>query len=104
MLFDFGGQIDVAAVLLEHGGVGVSEAALVRTGGHMQQIDAVFQLFGDFHAVSQGVAAVEELGTAHAEFNGEAGTHGGPDRFQYPRAKRQRFSREPPYSSVRLLK
>ena len=87
MLFDLRRQIDVAAMLLEHGRMRVAKATLVRTGGNMQKIDAVFQLPGDGDAVFQRIAALEQLGTAHAEFDGETGAHGLAHGLEHPAGK-----------------
>ena len=87
MLFDLGSQIDVATMLLEHGGVGIAKAPLVGAGGDVEQVDAVLQLLGNGHPVLQGVAPLKELGAAHAELNGEAGTHRLPHRLQHPAGK-----------------
>ena len=83
VLFDLGGQIHVAPVLLEHGGVGVSEAALIRACRHVQQVDVRFDLLCDAAALREVVPALEQLGAGHAELDGEARPHRGADGLQH---------------------
>lgn len=76
MLLDFRSEIHVAAVFPEHGRMRHTKAALIGSRGNMEQIHAVLQLPGNGNAVIQRIAALEQLGTAHAEFYGKGGTHG----------------------------
>ena len=87
MLLDLRRQIDVTAVRLEHGRMRVAKAALVGTGRNMQKVDAVFQLPGDGDAVFQRIATLEQLRTAHAEFDGETGAHGLAHGLEHPAGK-----------------
>lgn len=83
VLFDLSRQIDIAAVLLEHTGVSIAEAALVSARGNMQQINVGFDLLGNAAAFFQVVAALEQFRAGHAELDGEPGTHGLTHGFEH---------------------
>ena len=76
VLLDFCREIDISTVRRKHGQMGIKEAELIGTGGNVNHVNQVFHALGDFHAILQGVATLEQLGAAHTEFNGETGTDG----------------------------
>lgn len=77
--FDLRRQVDIHSVGREHRGVGVKKAELIGTGGHMDQVHQVLQPLGDFTALRQVIAPLEQLRPAHAQFDGEGGAHLGAD-------------------------
>lgn len=49
----------------------------------MHQVHQILQALGNAAALFDVIAALEHLGAADAQLDGEAGTHGGPDRLQH---------------------
>lgn len=89
VLFDFGGEVNVAAVVGEHGRMGLEEAELIAAGGDVDEIDEIFDAVGDPAAFGEVVAAIEELGAAHAELDGKSGTDGFADACEHFARKAQ---------------
>ena len=80
VLLDLLGEVDVAAVLAEHRGVGDAETELVGAGRHVDDVDEVLERMRNAAALVEVVAAVEELGAAHAQLNREVRAHLGAHR------------------------
>ena len=78
------GKIQVAAVLVEHGGecLGV-DMVLIGAGGHMDQVHIVLNDLGKLNAVLQGHAALHTLGAGHAVLNQEVVAADLLDLFTY---------------------
>ncbi len=67
VLFNSLRQIQIAAVLVEHGGkcLGV-DVILIHAGGDVNQVNMILNDAGELNAVLQGHAALDALRTAHA--------------------------------------
>ena len=87
MLFDLCCQVDVSAVVSEHGGMGDAKGALIGACGNVEQIDVWFKLLGNAYSLIQTVAFLHELRAGQAELNGEEGTHRLPDGLQHLNGK-----------------
>ena len=77
VLLDFGGEVDVGAVVGEHGQVGVEESELVGAGGNVNQVHEVFYSLRDPAAFLDTVSTIKKFAAAHADFDREAGADTG---------------------------
>lgn len=73
---DLCSKVNVAAMGLEHGGVGDAERLLVRAGRDVDEVDVGLYRLGNAHALLQVVASLAELCAAHAELDREERPHG----------------------------
>ena len=83
MLFDLCCQVDVSAVVSEHGGMGDAEGALVGARRDVEQVDIRLKLLGNAYSLIQTVAFLHKLRAGQTELNGEEGTHRLPDGLQH---------------------
>ena len=74
MLFDLCSEVNVAAVLCEHGGMCIAKSPLVCAGRNMNDIYIGLDLLSDRDAVFNVISFRYKLGAAHTELKREEGT------------------------------
>ena len=82
MFLDLSRKVNVAAMLLKHGWMGVTKTSLISSCRNMKKIDIRLQNFCDLHTVFQCVAAFKKFRTAHTELDGESRSHTFTDCLQ----------------------
>ena len=83
VLLDLGREMHVATVIAEHRRVRDREAKLIGPRRYMHEVDQILERMGDAGALGHIVAALEKLGSAYAQLNGESGANGAAHRSEH---------------------